>query len=715
MRMAQHSSLAVAAIAQPATPGVAGIRTFFEPRTVAVIGAGRRRGCVGAEIFHNLLTGFRGRVVPVNPAAPAIEGVPAFARVTDVPWQVDLAVVAVPASAVETVLDDCIAAGVGAAIVITAGFGETGDAGRAREVRLRDKARRAGMRLMGPNCLGLINTDPEVRLNASFAPAIPPAGPIAFASQSGALGLAVLEYAAMRALGISSFASIGNKADVSSNDLLEYWETDPRTAAVLLYLESFGNPKKFREIARRVSATKPIVALKAGRSRSGARAASSHTGALASSDAIVDALFREAGVVRVDTVEELFDAAALLAHQPLPAGPRVGILTNAGGPGILAADACEALGLTLPGLQPSTTDALRAFLQSAASVTNPVDMLATATADDYRKAIPLLLADESIDSLLVIFIPPLVTPAVDVAHAIFETAAGATKPVLATFFGAPGVTEILGPIPCYTFPESAVQALAHAVQLQRWRQRPTGTVPEFPDVDWDRARGIVADAPRTEGGWLAPSACVTLLNTCRIPAAPLHLVADASDAVITAANVGYPVALKGAGPNLLHKTEKRAVYTALSDEAAVLHAFEMLTQHPDVTQVLLQPMVERGVEMVVGAALDPKFGHTILCGSGGTLVELLRDTTCRLTPLTDAAACQMLDETRGSALLRGFRGAPPLDERALIDVMLRLSALVEACPAIVEVDLNPVIVSQTGATVVDARIRVAGSAEPPKS
>jgi acyl-CoA synthetase (NDP forming) len=298
---------------------------------VAVVGVSRRRGQVGAEIFHNLLTGFRGRVVPVNPSTSEIAGVRAYARVTDVPAPVDLAVVAVPAPAVESVLGDCLAARVPATVVTSAGFGETGEAGRACEARMRDTARRAGMRLIGPNCLGLVNTDPAVHLNASFSPVFPPAGSIAFSSQSGALGLAILEYAAKRHLGISTFVSVGNKADVSSNDLLEYWETDPRTAVVLLYLESFGNPKRFREIARRVSTTKPIVAVKAGRSCSGARAASSHTGALATSDAIVDALFRDAGVIRVDTVEELFDIAALLAHQPLPAGPRVAILTNAGG------------------------------------------------------------------------------------------------------------------------------------------------------------------------------------------------------------------------------------------------------------------------------------------------------------------------------------------------------------------------------------------------
>src|SRR5688572_1865482 len=458
--------------ATPDVPATSALRAFFEPTTVAVIGASRRRGRIGSEIFHNLASRFRGRVIPVNPCAADIDGVRAYPRIGDIAGDVDLAVIAVPATGVEATVDECIAKRVGALLVITAGFGETGDAGRAVERRLRDKVRRAGIRMIGPNCMGLLNTHPDFELNASFSPVFPPAGPIAFSSQSGALGLAILEYAEQLHLGISSFVSIGNKADVSSNDLLEYWEHDPRTRVILLYLESFGNPERFRQIARRVSRQKPIVAVKAGRSGSGARAAASHTGALAASDMVVDALFKDAGVIRTETLEELFDVAALVAHQPLPAGNRIAILTNAGGPGILAADACEELGLTVPALQASTAAELTAFLPAAASVRNPVDMLATATADDYRQAIPLLLADPGIDSLLVIFIPPLVTPSADAARAIAEASRSANKPVLATFFGAAGVPDILEPVPCYTFPESAVRALTHALTHQRCRAEP---------------------------------------------------------------------------------------------------------------------------------------------------------------------------------------------------------------------------------------------------
>ena len=671
-----------------------------------MIGAGRRRGSVGAEIFHNLAAGgFTGRVVPVNPCADTVQGATAYRSLRDVPGDVDLAVIAVPAAAVPGVIDDCLAKPVGAIVVVSAGFAETGDDGRAREQALRDRVRAAGIRMVGPNCMGLVNTDPAFHLNASFSPVFPPAGQIAFSSQSGALGLAILEQAQQLNLGLSAFASVGNKADVSANDLLEYWETDPRTRVILLYLESFGNPQRFRQIARRVSRQKPIVAVKAGRSTAGARAACSHTGALAANDTIVDALFRESGVIRTETLEELFDVAALVAHQPLPAGKRVGILTNAGGPGILAADACEGFGLMVPPLAEATVAALREFLPASASVANPVDMLATASAEDYRRAIPLLLGDSAIDSLLTIFIPPLVTNPVDVAGAITDCARHSTKPVLATFFGASGVPEILSPVPCYTFPESAARALAHAASYAAERTAPLGTTPTFHDIDRTAARAIVEQARSTGGGWLSPLGCEALLQACGIPTAGTHVVRSAGDACSIARDIGYPVVLKGSGPDILHKTEARAVHPSLADEDAVREAYRLLSRNSEVLQVLVQPMV-RGVEMFVGASLDPKFGHAIVCGSGGTLVELLRDTSCRLAPLTDVAAREMLDELRGIALLRGFRGAPIADEASLRDVVLRVSALLELCPEVVELDLNPVMVSASGATAVDARVRI---------
>ena len=685
------------------------LRPVFEPRTVAVIGVSRRRGSIGAEIFHNLSAGgFTGTVVPVNPHAEEVGGVTAYRSVRDVRGDVDLAVVAVPAAAVVDVVDDCIAKRVGAIVVISAGFGETGEQGRGVELALRERVRAAGIRMIGPNCMGVVNTDPAFHLNASFSPTFPPEGQIAFSSQSGALGLAILEYAQQLNLGLSTFASVGNKADVSANDLLEYWEHDDRTQVILLYLESFGNPRRFREIARRVTRRKPIVAVKAGRSSSGAKAASSHTGALAANDTIVDALFRDSGVIRTETLEELFDVAALLAHQPLPAGRGVAILTNAGGPGILAADACEGFGLAVPPLDPATVTALRAFLPAAASISNPVDMLATASANDYARAIPLLLHDPGIDSLLTIFIPPLVTNSVDAARAIADQARNATKPVLATFFGAAGVPEILSPVPCYTFPESAARALSHAVDYAARCQMPVGSLPAFSDFDRAGARAVVERARGTGGGWLSPLGCEALLRASGIPVAGTLVARNAAEACALAREIGYPVVLKGSGPDILHKTEAKMVRIGLSDDDAVAAAYQSLSGHAGVLQVLVQPML-RGVEMFVGASLDPKFGHAIICGSGGTLVELMHDTSCRLAPLTDVAAGEMLNELRGAKLLRGYRGAPPADEAGLLDILLRVSALLETCPEIEELDLNPILVSPDGAVAVDARVRVGSS------
>lgn len=687
------------------------LERFFAPRVIAVIGAGRKRGTVGAEIFHNLVShGFRGDVYAVNPHGVTVDGRDAFTSIGAVPEPVDMAVIAVPCAAVEAAVDECLAAGVPAITVISAGFAETGEDGRQREAAIRDKVRRAGARLIGPNCMGVVNTDPAVSMNATFAPGFPPAGSIGFSSQSGALGVAVLECARTLNLGLSTFASVGNKADVSGNDLLEYWEADPRTSVILLYLESFGNPRRFGELARRIGRTKPIVAVKSGRSRSGARAASSHTGALAASDSAVEALFRDAGVIRTDTVEELFHVGALLAHQPLPAGPRVAILTNAGGPGILASDACESLGLTLATLTEATAAALSAFLPPSASVRNPVDMIATASAADYRKALPLLLEDPGVDSVLTIFIPPIVTKAEDVAQAIAESAKSATKPVLATFFGAAGVPPALAPVPCYTFPETAAAALARAVEYARWRAKPAGSVPTLQGIDRGVARTIIDSSRAAGGGWLDPLATNVLLDACGITAASTRIVVNQEGALAAAHRAGYPVVLKGTGAAILHKTESQAVLTNLSDDEAVIRAFHALDRRPDIEKVVVQPMIRDGAEMFIGATRDPQFGHLVMCGSGGTLLELMRDTSARLVPLTDRGAAEMIEEIRGRAVLRGFRGAPIRDEGAYRETLLRVSALLQICPEIEELDLNPVIVTTTGAFVVDARIRVSGEA-----
>ncbi len=686
----------------------ASMKRLFEPNVVAVIGASAERGKIGAEILHNLQSRFRGTVVPVNPKHREILGAPCYARLADVPGPVDLAIIAIPAARVEEAVEDCVAKGVSGVVVITAGFSETGEEGRGRESALVDKMRAAGIRLVGPNCMGLVNTDPKFCLDATFAPVYPPAGRVGLSSQSGALGLALLDFAEKLNLGISTFISVGNKADVSGNDLIQYWAEDPRTDVILLYLESFGNPIRFSQIARRIARRKPIVAVKSGRSRAGSRAASSHTGALAESDRVVDALFRQAGVIRTETLEELFDAAMLLAHQPIPKGRRVGILTNAGGPGILAADACEARGLELPSLSPETSARLRAFLPAAASVGNPVDMLAAAGPEQYRRAEQILLADEGLDSLLVIFIPPIAANSEAVAAAIVEGSAGSRKPVLATFMSSRGVPPVLAPIPCYPFPESAAIALARATAYGEWRSQPPSHVPALPGLAVDSARALIARALERGGGWLSPTEAEELLVAFGIPVAPTRVARTDAEAAALARTLGFPVALKAVGPAILHKTEVGGVRLGLSDEAAVVGACRELKEHlgAGLTQFLIQTMVPGGVEVIAGVTLDPTFGPLVLYGSGGTLVELLADVAFRLHPLTETDVAAMLDEVRGTALLRGYRGAAPKDESALKDLLLRLSALVGACPEVREMDLNPVKVLERGVRVVDARVRV---------
>ncbi|HEX2443749.1 MAG TPA: GNAT family N-acetyltransferase, partial [Vicinamibacterales bacterium] len=628
----------------------ASMKAFFEPKSIAVVGANRERGKIGSEILQNLRSaGFTGALAPVHPTASHIQGLRAYPRVADIPGSVDLAVIAVPAPCVLDAVDDCLAKGVRGICVISAGFSESGPEGRAREAALVERIRAAGCRLVGPNCMGLLNTNPAFHLNATFSPVYPPAGGVAMSTQSGALGLAILDYARRLNIGISSFVSVGNKADVSGNDLIQYWAEDPRTSVILLYLESFGNPKKFSEIARRVARSKPIVAVKAGRSTAGARAASSHTGALASSDAVVDALFRQAGIIRTDTLEELFDVAPLLAHQPIPRGRRVAILTNAGGPGILAADTCEAHGLELPALGDATRAELRSFLPEAASVGNPVDMLASAPAEHFRRALEILLRDEQVDSVMVIFIPPLVTEPDLVATAIAESARqAADKPVLAIFMRADGAPAALLGIPCFSFPESAAIALARATAYGVWRQKPADTIPVFPDLDSDRARRLVDEVLGRGGGWLTPDESQALMEAVGVETAPARVVRSGREAVEAARAIGMPVALKAIGPTLLHKTERQAIRLNLLEEAAVLAAYADLEMRlgKELSGVLVQAMVPGGIEMLVGAVQDPTFGPLVVCGSGGVLVELVGDRAFRLHPLGVRDAAEMIDELK---------------------------------------------------------------------
>ncbi|MBI4408283.1 MAG: GNAT family N-acetyltransferase [Gemmatimonadetes bacterium] len=705
------------------TAAASALQAFLRPRSVAVIGASRRRGTIGGEVLHNLLAyEFQGPVYPVNPSADVVQSVRAYPVIEEVPGPVDLAVIVVPVEHVLTVAEACGRKGVRALVVISAGFAETGEAGKQRQAALLRICRAAGMRLIGPNCMGLVNTDPEVRLNATFAPAPPPTGRIAFMSQSGALGLAVMDHASALGLGLSSFVSVGNKADISGNDLIRYWEADPNTNVILLYLESFGNPRKFKRIAQRVGRRKPIVAVKSGRSPAGARATGSHTGALiAASDVTVDALFRHAGVIRTDTLEEMFDVASLIAHQPPPRGRQVAILTNAGGPGILCADAAEAEGLAIPVLTAETQAALRAVLPPEATVTNPVDMIASATAEQYRAATGIVGRDPNVDALVVIFIPPVVTRPEDVARAIVDGARafGREKPVLTVFMQARGMPKELHAadlrIPSYAFPEDAAIALARAARYGEWLGRPPPAAAQLEDVRREEAAAIVAAALGRGEEWLSPDEVGGLLACYGLPLLEQRVAATPEAAAAAAAELDGEVALKAIARGLLHKTEAGAVRLALAPGAVASAARELNERLAAAgtapSAFLVQRMAPRGIEMIVGVAHDAQFGPVIACGAGGVLVELLKDVAVRLTPLSRGDAEEMVRELKTFPLLTGYRGGPAHDVNALIDAILRVAALVDELPQIAELDLNPILVHERGASIVDARVRVA-AAEP---
>jgi len=704
----------------------AAMHTFFAPRSVAVIGASRRRGTVAGELFHNLLAaGFNGPVYPVNPNAPVVQSVLAYKSVLDVPGPVDLAVLVVPAPCVVQAARQCATKGVRAIVVISAGFAETGPEGGERQRELLAVCRAAGMRLIGPNCLGILNTDPEVRLDATFGPVVPLPGRVGFLSQSGALGLAIIDYANALGLGLSSFVSVGNKADISGNDLLHFWEQDDRTGLVLLYLESFGNPRKFARIARRVARTKPVLAVKSGRSAAGARATSSHTGALlAASDVTVAALFHQAGVIRTDTLAELFDVASLFANQPTPGGRRVGIVTNAGGPGIMCADACEAGGLEVVQLSDQLRARLAEGLPAEAALANPVDMLASAPPEHYRRTVELVACSGEVDAVIVIFIPPLRTDPAEVARAVRDaTAAAGPVPVLSVVMSAhelPREADGAGPrVPRYRFPEDAARALVRAVDYGSWRQRPEGHVPELPEVRRDEAAALLAAALAAgpQPRWLAPEEVAKLLDCYGLPMAPWRLTGSPEEASAAAVELGGPVALKAVGPRLVHKTEAHAVQLGLSGakqvrSAATKMAEAVTAEGYTVDGFLVQRMVGDGVELLVGVVHDASFGPVIACGAGGVAVELLKDVAVRITPLTDLDAAEMVRSLATFPLLDGYRGSPKADVAALEDLLLRVSALVEAHPEIAELDCNPVKALPDGAVIVDARVRVEAASPP---
>ncbi|MDO8282586.1 MAG: GNAT family N-acetyltransferase [Thermodesulfovibrionia bacterium] len=700
--------------------GSAGVRRIFYPRSVAVIGASRNPERVGGKVFRNMLfAGFSGVIFPVNPKTTSVGGVLSYPTVEHVPGDVDLAVIIVPAAQVLEVIDQCARKGVIGVIVISAGFSESGPEGVERQRLLREKALSYGMRLIGPNCLGIMNTDPETSLNAAMAGMMPPRGSVSISSHSGALGIALLDYVKSNNLGIAHFASIGNRIDISSNDLLEFWEDDDNTKVILLYLETFGNPRRFSRLARRLTRKKPIIAVKAGRSEIGGKAATSHTGALAGSDIAVDALFRQAGVIRVNTIEEMFNAAKNLAHQPLPKGPRLAILTNAGGPGVLAVDAAVSYGLSVPPLSEETRQKLAQLLPKEASLTNPVDMIASATGEQFGKALAVILEDPSIDAAIVINIP--VRPYQEVASGIQkEMAAYAGEKTVVACFMMSGTNTIeirTSPdrlIPVYMFPEDAVQAFFHSYTYSQYRILKTGLVPVFPDADEEKARKYLEPSGVLKnGGWLPPETALGLLKEYGIPAAETRTAFSAEEAAKAAREIGFPVVMKLRSTTITHKTDVHGVLLGLKSEDEVRQGYnEMKTrletagQGKEMEGVILQPMVNDGEEVILGMSFDPVFGPLVMVGLGGIQVELMKDVAFSIHPLTDIDPDYMFSQLKGLPLLKGWRGSTPRDIDALREVLLRFSALIEDIPEIASIEINPLMVFDQGrgTMAVDARI-----------
>lgn len=694
----------------------------FYPQSVAVVGASTRAGTVGNDIFRNLLTAeFNGPVYPVNPKARAIYGVHAYKSLGDIPEAVDLAVLIVPAAGILGVTREAIDKGVKALVVISAGFKETGREGAELEIKLRDLVRAAGVPLIGPNCLGVINTDRDVRMNAAFGRKMPTAGNLAFISQSGALCTSVLDYAEERHMGFSKFVSFGNKADVSEIDLLAYLAKDEKTDVIAMYLEDVSNGRRFIETARDIfwETGKPMLCLKSGRSPEGAKAVSSHTGSLAGSDSVYDALLIQSGVQRVDTIAELFDYAALYTTQSLPRGNRVAIITNAGGPGIMATDAAIRYGLRLAELSDETRDKLKPLLPAAASLRNPVDVIGDARSDRYKAAVHTVLADPNVDMGMVILTPQSMTDVAETAAVVPETIEGIDKPVVCSFMGAkdvaPGV-EILrrAGVPNYPFPEDAVRALAAADRLVSLREIPRRNMPTFNDLAMDRAKQIIADAlDGKKERYLTQAECRPLLECYRLPLLKSRVVSNVDEAAAAAEEFQTPVVMKVMSEDVVHKYDAGGVILNVhgADEARAAYKkiYGNVERHVPgarIQGILVEQMAPRGVEVILGASRDPRFGPLMMFGLGGTLVEVLKDVSFRLAPMWQISAERMVRQIRSFTVLNGFRGNPPSDIDAIVDTLLRLSAMVINHPEISELDINPLIVHAAGqgCSVADSRV-----------
>ena len=698
-----------------------GLDGIFRPRSIAVIGASSTNRTIGRQILHNIVTHeFQGKVFPVNPKAEVINSIKAYPSVLEIPDEIDLAMIVVPREHVPKVAEECGQKGVKGMVVISAGFKEAGGVGVILEEQTLRIARNYGMRMVGPNCFGIINTEPALRLNATFGKTNPDRGNIAFVTQSGALGEAIMVHAQELNIGFSMIASVGNKADISSNDLLEYWGDDPSTEIILMYIENFGNPQKFIKIARRLSRHKPIVAVKSGRTKQGARAASSHTGALAGLDVGVDAFFEQTGVIRVDTVEQLFDVAAALSNQPLPKGRRVAIATNAGGPAILAVDALVSRGLETPSLSDATKKKLRAALPKDANISNPLDLIAGAGPAEFEKALRILKSDKNYDAIVPIFVPPITVSPSAVSEAIVKGVKNSKKPTLACFMGvrsgSSGVRILKeNKIPVYEFPEEIGKTLERLSWYYEWKQKPSGNLPDFP-VDKGRVEKIVRQAASKKQTEIIGADALEILDAYGIPVLRYETADSPDTAAALAEKMGFPLVMKVETPRLLHKTEFGGVKVDLRNagevkteytkmERRVAEGVDASNGEAGAFSVALQKMIKGGVETVMGMTLDPTYGSLIMFGLGGIFVEVMKDVSFRVCPVSDVTAEEMIKSIKSYPILSGFRGQKAVDMRALVDALMRLSQLSHDFREFTEIDINPFIATskKDESVVVDAR------------
>ncbi|MEO0091930.1 MAG: acetate--CoA ligase alpha subunit [candidate division WOR-3 bacterium] len=699
------------------------LKFIFWPRSIAVIGASTKKGSVGQATFANiLLNGFTGIVYPVNPTVRSVLGVKAYPSVLHIPDEIDLAVIIVPAPIVPEVIEECGQKGVKGAIIISAGFKEIGESGAKLEKRVKEIASKHNLSLIGPNCFGLINTDHRVNLFATFGKAVPESGNIAFISQSGAVGVTALEYAEAEGIGLSKFISIGNKADINENDLLEYLRDDEQTKAIILYLEDLVEPRRFLKIATEVTSKigKPILAIKAGRTTEGAKAASSHTGALAGSDEAYNAFLHQCGIIRVDTVSELFDYAKAFSGQPLPKSRRVAIITNAGGMGIMATDSVIRNGLVLSQFSESTKTKLRTFLPSSASINNPLDVIGDSDEKRYREALKLLLEDENVDGIICIWTPTLMAETKVVAEEISAIAPNYAKPVMGCLLSLENTKEVIrtlwkARIPYYPFPEIAAKALADMCDFQEWINLPPTEIKVFDDVDRKQVETIIQTAKKRMPHFISEPEGYQILKAYKIPILPNVLVHNEDELIARSKEIGFPVVLKVVSSDILHKTEVGGVAIDIGNDEELLQKYKEMSENirkikpnAKIEGFLLQKMADKGVETILGIKKDPQFGSIIMFGLGGIYVEVLRDISFRVCPILELAATHMIQEIKGYKILKGFRGKGPADIKTIEESLLRLSQLAVEFPEFTEIDINPFVVYEQGkgAVAIDARFLI---------